>query len=54
MCSVLGTMEKPVNMPVKTFLAMVAALAVAAGFALPRPHGAEAKAASQVQMLEIR
>jgi hypothetical protein len=40
-------------MPLKAFLAMIAALAVAVGFALPAPHHAEADAASQLQTIEI-
>lgn len=38
----------------KAFFALIAAAAVAVGFALPRPHGDEAKAQPQVQMLELR
>ena len=37
----------------KGFLAMVAAAAVALGFALPRPQHAEAKPVPQVQMLDL-
>lgn len=40
-------------MPLKAFLALTAAAAVVAGFALPRPHAAEAEPAPQVQMLDL-
>ena len=37
----------------KLMVAAIAALAIAVGFALPAPHGDEAKAQSQIPMLEI-
>ena len=40
-------------MPVKTVLALTAVLAIAAGFALPSGHKAEAQPTPQVQTLEI-
>lgn len=40
-------------MHVKAILAAVAAVAMAIGFALPRPGGDEAQAQSQVALLEI-
>ena len=40
-------------MSLKAFIPLVIVLAVAAGFALPTPHGAEAEPVSQVQMLDL-
>ena len=41
-------------MSVKAFLAAIAALAMAMGFALPAPHGDEAQARSRIPTLELR